>query len=158
MALQQVSRLCRIEEEAHCSWKKRWPRECSGEAGQPLAQRTPLACATGLLLNWFGTDELLRATSQAGLFPDDAEFNLMRRGWCLSDETFRQELLAQMRECPTRRLPWLRYDRWYATTAALFFCTLGCISPGCKPARLTVFSCGLAVGYLILSALSVKSG
>jgi REP element-mobilizing transposase RayT len=29
---------------------------------------------------------------------DDAEFNLVRRGWCLGDETFRQELLAQMRE------------------------------------------------------------
>jgi hypothetical protein len=29
---------------------------------------------------------------------DDAELNLVRRGWCLGDETFRQELLAQMRE------------------------------------------------------------
>jgi hypothetical protein len=29
---------------------------------------------------------------------DDAGFNLVRRGWCLGDETFRQELLAQMRE------------------------------------------------------------
>jgi hypothetical protein len=27
-----------------------------------------------------------------------SEFNLARRGWCLGDETFRQELLAQMRE------------------------------------------------------------
>jgi hypothetical protein len=27
-----------------------------------------------------------------------AELNLVRRGWCLGDETFRQELLAQMRE------------------------------------------------------------
>jgi len=27
---------------------------------------------------------------------DDAEFNLLRRGWCLGDETFRRELLAQM--------------------------------------------------------------
>jgi putative transposase len=29
---------------------------------------------------------------------NDAEFNLVRRGWCLGDETFRQELLVQMRE------------------------------------------------------------
>ena len=29
---------------------------------------------------------------------DDAQCNLVRRGWCLGDETFRQELLAQMRE------------------------------------------------------------
>jgi len=29
---------------------------------------------------------------------DDAEFNLVRGGWCLGDETFRQELLVQMRE------------------------------------------------------------
>jgi hypothetical protein len=26
------------------------------------------------------------------------EFNLIRRGWCLGDETFRQELLTQMSE------------------------------------------------------------
>ena len=43
-------------------------------------------------------------TEKARRGEGDAEFNLVRRGWYLGDETFRQELLAQMHEDRGRAL------------------------------------------------------
>ena len=45
-----------------------------------------------------GRQRLEQALEERRGAEEDEEFKLIRRGWCLGEETFRQELLAQMSE------------------------------------------------------------